>query len=108
MDFNHRSLLSRFFVLTIDEYFFADGKAKRVKGVAPEGGRFLQRFLPLNGIIIVLEITVGAIAVIFGALALVDGLGQILRLRFRECPRKYFKKIISLGLREGSRRTHNR
>lgn len=103
LDLNDCSFPSKPLVLAIGRHFFTDEKAEGVKGVPPE-----FPLPPLNGITIILEVAVGAIAVILSTLTLVNGLREILQFCLRERPGKYFKEIIFLALCEGSRRTHDR
>lgn len=60
------------------------GETKRVQGMAPQRDPFLQRCPRVHPVVVFLEIAVGVIAVIVGALTLVDGFGEILRFRLRK------------------------
>ena len=96
MNFDDRSLVRRVVTLSTDErrFFVVEREGKRIDGVsALRRSHLLQCFSSINDILVVLEVTVGAIVVILGLLILVDRFREILLLRLCVLPGQYFKQM---------------
>jgi len=75
LDLYDLSFLKVFFVFTMGRCgVVGEGKTERVERVTPGRPHLLQCLLQVGGILILLEITVGVVAVVLGALAVVEGL----------------------------------
>ena len=101
MDLYDFSFLEVFLVFTTGRYraVVAGQKTERIEEVTPAGRR-LSCYLRVRGILVVLEVTVGVIAVIFGAFDVVEGVREILGLGFRKCSKEHSKDVISRGIAE--------
>jgi hypothetical protein len=98
LDLYDLSFLKAFFVFAVDRcgLFVGQGKTKRIERVTPaaNGSSLFWRFLRTGGVLLLLEIAVGVVAVILGALVIVEWLREILRLGFCKCSKEYLEAVI--------------
>ena len=92
LDLYNLSFLKAFLMFATgrSRFVFGGGKAERVEGVTPG----VLRWFRAGKILVLLKITVRVVTIILGALGVVKGLGEILRLGFCKCSKKHSKGVI--------------